>query len=231
MPDNYIGRIDALAVPWHDRGFHVRNTNDTAYISGRGCESIEGFSPHAFDAQLQRRGENVACLLGHVASSRLADSDSGSLILVRNEVGLWARIFLSDTNSGREAIRAIQAGELCGVSPGFHVRDWGWAGSCCNRNLRKIITDARLNEVSLCHNPAYKETARRGLHLVLLAPPAPAVCYREEFSAGEDESTDSLDALQWAAGEDSEVGFRAKRELLGRSQRLLEYQQHLAGQK
>lgn len=188
MSNNFIGRIDCLCVPWHDTGFHVRDTTDTAYISGRGLESIEGFSRHAFDAQLQRR-ENVACLLGHVASSRVADTDSGSLILVNNKAGLWARIFLSDTNSAREAIRAIQAGELRGVSPGFHVRDWGWAGSCCNRNLRKIILAAKLNEVSLCHNPAYKETARRGLNLVLFERPAPVVEWREEAQPGREETT------------------------------------------
>jgi hypothetical protein len=161
----------------------------------------------------------------------VADTNSGSLILVNNTAGLWARIFLSDTNSGREAIRAIQAGELCGVSPGFHVRNWGWAGSCDNRNLRKIIFAARLNEISLCHSPAYRETARRGLDLTLFPRPAPAVAEYRETPSGEDESSDSLEALTWAAGSDSELGFRAMRELTGRARRLLEYEQHLAGQR
>jgi HK97 family phage prohead protease len=231
MADNYIGYCDALCVPWRTTGQHNRDFHDTAFIDGRGCESREGFSPHAFDDQLRRR-ENVLALLTHCHGSKLADTDSGSLILVNNKAGLWARIFLSDNNSGREALRLVQGGELTGVSIGFRVLDWGWSGAACNRSLVKTITRARLTEISLCHNPAYKETARRGLDLVLLERPAPvpALAYREAPS-GEDESTDSLDALQWAAGEDSEVGFRAKRELLGRSRRLLEYQEHLARQR
>jgi HK97 family phage prohead protease len=227
MP-SYIASVDFLAVPFHAGNYQSRETADLAFPN----ESGEAFSCHAFDNVL-KRNDNVRALLEHMPGQRLGDTADGGLVLASNSDGLWARVYLPDTGSGREALRGIQAGELRGASIGFNALDWGWAGSYGNRNLRKVVTDAKLIEVSLCQNPAYRETERLGLHLTLLPHGQRQAAltgneYREEVSDGEDESTRSRQNLEWAASENSEAGFRAKRELTSRAARLLKAQQFYA---
>ena len=182
---NFIGFVDGMACPWHCRGSCYRREN-----------GWEAFAPGVFDVELRSRA-NVVALVGHVWSAKLCDTDSGLILSARAD-GLYCRIPIPDTVPGREVVRGIRLPDrdpdkLRGLSVGYNVAKWEWRGSYGNGSLHKLITSARLNEISIVRQAAYLATHTAGLDLTLFPATqrqaAPVVEWREEPRPGREETT------------------------------------------
>jgi HK97 family phage prohead protease len=139
------GKIIGLAVPWCNEGF--------AQVSGQ----VEMFHPNAFDGFL-RTCPRVEALVEHCKSALIGDTHGGGLVLSPGERGLWFSLDLLDTGGGREAARRVREGELRGVSIAFNSEASELAGIYPHQF--RLVTRARLTEISLVERPAYGWTTK-----------------------------------------------------------------------
>jgi len=139
------GIVIGLGVPWGTEGL--------AYLRN----GPEAFDPSAFDEQL-RRGDVIRAQCNHARSTHLGDTADGTLFLYRGKLGLWCRIALPDNGAGHDAARKVKSGEYKGMSISFRELDFRWGGT--RKHPIRIVTRARLSEISLCRKPAYGRTCR-----------------------------------------------------------------------
>jgi HK97 family phage prohead protease len=86
----------------------------------------------------------------------MARTRNGSLTLTVDEVGLFIRATLIDTQSNRDAYKAIQAGLLDKMSFAFTVGRDDWDYSL---NTRRILAIDKLFDVSVVDTPFYDSTS------------------------------------------------------------------------
>lgn len=117
----------------------------------------EEIAPTAFDGVLKERKEDVRLLLNHNPDNLLGRTQSGTLRLGLDTVGLTVDCDLPDTQLGRDVRILIQRGDLTGFSFGF-MPD---AASDTFRYApdKRLITTRnhlrRLTDVSLVTYPAF----------------------------------------------------------------------------
>src|SRR5690606_3538822 len=110
----------------------------------------------AFKRSLQT-GKNILALFDHDTSKILGSTNSETLILKEDEVGLYFELTLNERLSyTRDILELIEMRALQGCSFGFLVRDEEWEerGGVYYRN----ILDVELLEITLTGLPAYQSS-------------------------------------------------------------------------
>jgi len=100
---------------------------------------------------------DVRLLVGHDASKIPLARTPKTMSLSVDEEGLTFRAVLPDTEAGREAYKAVERGDLRGMSYAFTVPDGGdsYDPKTNTRTIRRI---AKVYECSLTGFPAYEST-------------------------------------------------------------------------
>lgn len=132
--------------------------NQPAIIAGA---FEERFAKGAFDAHLQENPD-VAALWAHDASRPLARVSNGTLSLRSDNAGLWYSITPNaDSPLGQEALAMVGSDTVNEVSVSFapEIEEWDDSGEL----PRRLITQARLFEVSLVLWAAYGKVTSAGL--------------------------------------------------------------------
>jgi uncharacterized protein len=141
-------KISGYALQW----------NVPAVISGM---FEERFARSAFDESL-RDNPDVAALWAHDASRPLARVGNGTLTLRPDSIGLYYSITPNaESPIGQEALATVGADTVNEVSVGFvsEVEEWDDSGDL----PRRLITQARLLEISLVLWGAYGKSTSAGL--------------------------------------------------------------------
>lgn len=145
---NFRMGVEGNRVVGHASVFNVLARIDNGY---------EEIAPSAFDGVLKERKEDVRLLLNHNPDHLLGRTQSGTLRLGLDAVGLTVDNDLPDTQLGRDVRILIQRGDLTGFSFGF-MPD---AASDTFRYApdKRLITTRnnllRLTDVSLVTYPAF----------------------------------------------------------------------------
>lgn len=131
---------------------------------------VELIAPGAFDDVLSRSGNNVAGLVNHDPNWLLATTDSGTLDLSADTVGLAYAMMLdaADPDAVRAAAK-VRTGKMRGSSFSFTVSDGGdeWSLTPQGFPLRTIRTFSGLYDVGPVTFPAYKQTEVDGAAVAL----------------------------------------------------------------
>jgi hypothetical protein len=141
-------KITGWAIQW----------NQPAVIAGA---FEERFARGAFDAHL-KENPDVAALWAHDPSRPLARVSNGTLSLRSDNAGLWYSITPNAASPlGQEAITMVGSDTVNEVSVSFvpEVEEWDDSGDIA----RRLITQARLYEVSLVLWGAYGKATSAGL--------------------------------------------------------------------
>lgn len=141
-------KITGWAIQW----------NQPAVIAGA---FEERFARGAFDAHL-KENPDVAALWAHDPSRPLARVSNGTLSLRSDNAGLWYSITPNaDSPLGQEAITMVGSDTVNEVSVSFapEIEEWDDSGDI----PRRLITQARLYEVSLVLWGAYGKATSAGL--------------------------------------------------------------------
>lgn len=135
--------ISGYAIQW----------GQAATISGL---FVERFARGSFDKSL-RDNPDVAALWSHDSSRPLGRVGNGSLTLKPDSIGLWYALTPNpESPSGQEALATVGRADVGQVSVGFSsvVEEWTDADALPSR----LITEARLHEISLVLWGAYGDT-------------------------------------------------------------------------
>jgi HK97 family phage prohead protease len=110
----------------------------------------------AFAKTLRARND-IKLLWNHDKGEILGSSRAGTLTLIEDEVGLFARAVFPDTTRGRDTAELVRRGDVDSMSFGFSVPSGGdeWSQDGATRVLKSV----RLHEISLVAWPAYGATA------------------------------------------------------------------------
>jgi len=110
----------------------------------------------AFAKTLRARND-IKLLWNHDKGEILGSSRAGTLTLIEDEVGLFARAVFPDTTRGRDTAELVRRGDVDSMSFGFSVPSGGdtWSQDGSTRVLKSV----RLHEISLVGWPAYSATA------------------------------------------------------------------------
>lgn len=131
---------------------------------------VEMIAPGAFDDVLARTGNNVAGLVNHDANWLLATTDSGTLELSTDTVGLAYAMLLdvSDPDAVRAAAK-VRSGKMRGSSFSFSIAEGGddWSLTEQGFPLRTIRAVSGLYDVGPVTFPAYRGTEADGLSVAL----------------------------------------------------------------
>ncbi len=131
---------------------------------------VEQLAPTTFDDVLKRAGANVQGLVNHDANWLLADTESGTLRMWTDEVGLPYEMDLdmSDPDAVR-AIAKVRTRKMRGSSFSFSVPGGGdeWTLTEQGFPLRTIRTVSGLYDVGPVGSPAYLGTEADGLAVAL----------------------------------------------------------------
>lgn len=123
--------------------------------------AFEEVSPTAFDSTL---GNDIRALTNHDTSLVLGRTKSGTLVLNRDDHGLYGKIIInqSDTDAVNTYER-IKRGDIDQCSFGFNVTrettDWRDDGT-----VKWTLEEIDLHEVSCCTFPAYEGTSIQARH-------------------------------------------------------------------
>ena len=131
---------------------------------------VEMIAPGAFDDVLARSGNNVAGLVNHDANWLLATTDSGTLDLSVDDIGLaYAMLLDSGDPDAVRAAAKVRSGKMRGSSFSFTVGAGGdeWSLTPQGFPLRTIRSFAGLFDVGPVTFPAYKGTEADGLATAL----------------------------------------------------------------
>jgi HK97 family phage prohead protease len=119
--------------------------------------TFERIMPGAFDEALQRP-DDVRCLFNHDVNILLGRSESGTLKLSVDAIGLRFACQLPDDEDGRRVASKIQRGDVSGCSFGFiadkEKTTWREVGDTVLREVGSV----RLYDVGPVTYPAYKGT-------------------------------------------------------------------------
>lgn len=131
---------------------------------------VEMIAPGAFDDVLSRTGNNVAGLVNHDPNWLLSTTDSGTLDLSTDEIGLAYAMLLdaSDPDAVRAAAK-VRSGKMRGSSSSFTVAAGGdeWGLTPQGFPLRTIRKFSGLYDVGPVTFPAYKGTEADGAAVAL----------------------------------------------------------------
>jgi HK97 family phage prohead protease len=125
-----------------------------AFIRTHGQTFEERFARGAF-AKSVAAGQVRLCL-DHDRDAIVASQDSGSLLLVEDDVGLFVDAWANDSIAGDDAMSAVRSGFKVGLSVGFERPVSKWQDSDSGRV--RVIVDCSLVEVSVVRNPAYRSS-------------------------------------------------------------------------
>lgn len=122
-------------------------------------EDLGGFrekiAPNAFDRAL-REAHDVRALVNHDPSLLLGRTESGTLRLSVDSVGLRMELDLPGTQVGRDTATSVGRGDMNQMSFGF--RTLGDAWNLEPTPAERTITDVELFDVSIVTYPAYPQT-------------------------------------------------------------------------
>lgn len=117
---------------------------------------VERFARGSFDKSLHDNPD-VAALWSHDSTRPLGRVGNGTLILKPDSVGLWYALTPNpESPAGQEALATVARADVGQVSVGFTsiVEEWKDADALPSR----LITEARLHEISLVLWAAYGDT-------------------------------------------------------------------------
>jgi len=119
-------------------------------------EFREQFAKGSLTRSLQE--DDVRMLLDHDSGRVVGRTAAGSLRLREDALGLRYEVDVNlDTPDGKTLAGTVGRRDVSGISPSFIVRAESWHDGG-NRLPLRIITDARLIEVSAVAWPAYPQT-------------------------------------------------------------------------
>ena len=132
-------------------------------------ETDLGFCREVIDAGAMGDGSvlrDVALLANHdfgmipLARSR-RNNDNSTMKLGIDQKGVPMRAVLDVENNpkAKEAYSAVNRGDITGMSFAFIVNEERWTDLDTEKPLRRIMSFARIFEVSLCTDPAYQGTS------------------------------------------------------------------------
>ena len=149
------------------RGKEVRASSDGKRLEGyasvfsTSSEPIgytERVAPGAFTRSLAD-GDEVLALVEHDPSKILGRLSAGTLRLKQDKRGLWVSIDLPNTNLGRDTRELVRRKDLHQMSFAFVPHEGGDEWETDQRGGRsRLITSARLYDVSVVSVPAYSDT-------------------------------------------------------------------------
>lgn len=118
---------------------------------------IEKIAPGAFAKTL---GENnsIKALWNHNTDFPIASTDSGTLKLSEDDLGLRFEMSPINTSIGNDATEAVRSGVVKGVSFGFITKQdsWDWTDE---ENPTRTLIEVELLEISPTPFPAYAATS------------------------------------------------------------------------
>ena len=115
---------------------------------------VEKFAPSAVDRTL--REIDVRALAHHDAGRLLGRVTARTLRIAKRGGGLFYELELPDTSDGRDVFELVRRRDLTGASFGFSVPDGGDVWDFSRSVPLRIVTDARISEISLVSWPAYQ---------------------------------------------------------------------------
>lgn len=149
------------------RGKEVRASSDGKRLEGYAAvfdsasEPIgytERIAPGAFTRSLAD-GDEVLALVEHDPGRVLGRLTAGTLRLKQDKRGLWVSIDIPNTTDGNDVRELVRRGDLSQMSFAFVPHDDGSEWETDQRGGRnRLITSARLYDVSVVSVPAYSET-------------------------------------------------------------------------
>jgi uncharacterized protein len=117
---------------------------------------VEKIAPGFFDDVMR---QDTCCLRNHGDDNLLGRTDSGTLELELDDVGLRYSCDLPDTSTGRDTAILVGRRDMKGSSFQFSIAmdgdTWNWDGP---KPLRTLTKCGRLYDVSPVTNPAYLDT-------------------------------------------------------------------------
>lgn len=175
---------------WHQGELEVRRSGGSKRLRGRfpygkravlsdggrtGRPRKEGFAPRAFSFRVEKPDEDIHLLVGHNYGQPLASRGAATLDLTDGDDALTfeARITpeLEEVTWVRDALAALSAGLIVGISPGFRIpperavkdaeiieEEPDDPENGMNGAIIRTITAALLYELSLVTRPAYEES-------------------------------------------------------------------------
>jgi len=119
----------------------------------------ELFEPSAVDRTLQEQID-VRAFTDHAMTTRtiLGRVKAGTLRLLKRADGLQVEIDAPDTTIGRDTLTSVKRGDVTGMSISFYVMPGGERFERRGDAMTRIVSDARIVEVSLVPFPAYEDT-------------------------------------------------------------------------
>lgn len=125
---------------------------------------VEVIRPGAF-ADALRRGRNIRALYHHSDLSLLGTTQAGTLRLREDDTGLAFEVDLPDTSYGNDVGVLVDRGDIAGCSFGFRTPPDGDRWERRGDRLIRELVKVDLVEVTLTHDPAYRDTtvARRSV--------------------------------------------------------------------
>ena len=117
---------------------------------------LESFEPRAFADFLSRDPDVFACY-AHDTRHLLGRTSSGTVRLEEDDVGLAFELDLPNTTLGRDVAELVRRGDLRGMSIAFCVERETLEDE--GDKIRRVVHAASLYEISIVHDPAYRETS------------------------------------------------------------------------
>lgn len=120
----------------------------------------EKIAPEAFDSVLNDESREVMAYWGHDINKPLGRRSAGTLRLTKTDTLLKFEADAPDTSWGRDAVAAIERGDVQGMSFRFRVMPEGdtWEEDK-DRNLVRTLRNVELQEVSPTAEPAYTKSS------------------------------------------------------------------------
>lgn len=139
-----------------------------AAVFDKWSEDLGGFREiireGAFSRSLKSKPD-VRALVDHDPSRILGRTKSGTLELREDKKGLWSRVKLPDTQSGRDIFTSVKRGDVSQMSFAFQVR--GSDGASWNDDFsERELLDLDLFDVSPVTFPAYPDTVVAARHRI-----------------------------------------------------------------
>ncbi len=120
----------------------------------------EKIAPEAFDSVLNDESREVMAYWGHDINKPLGRRSAGTLRLSKTDTLLKFEADAPDTSWGRDAVAAIERGDVQGMSFRFRVLPDGdmWEEDK-EQNLIRTLRNVELQEVSPTAEPAYTKSS------------------------------------------------------------------------
>jgi HK97 family phage prohead protease len=103
-------------------------------------------------------GRSIKALWNHNSDFPIGSTDSGTLTLVEDDIGLRFELSPIATSTGNDAIEAVRSGVVKGVSFGFRTIKDEWDFSDDTMAIR-TLAEVELIEISPTPFPAYTATS------------------------------------------------------------------------